>query len=100
MRAYKIQESLVEVLTKQYELAKLSESRDISPIQIIQKAKAPERKSKPSRRNILLTGMVSAFTLAVALSLILEKIYQMSNEDRYRWKMLFSDLFFLRGIKK
>lgn len=53
LREFKIQESLVDILTKQYEMAMISEAKDVTPFQVIQRAKVPERKSKPKRLKIV-----------------------------------------------
>lgn len=71
MREFKIQESLVEILTKQYEMAKLTEAKDVSPVQVIQKAKVPERKSGPKRSKIVLSAGILSFIGACALSFLL-----------------------------
>jgi len=54
MREFKIQEALVEGLTKQYEIAQLNEAKDIPSFQIIQKARVPDRKNRPKRTFIVL----------------------------------------------
>ena len=62
-RDYKYQETLFELFARQFELAKVDESREGAVIQIIDKAEPPERKSKPQKGLIaalatLLTGFV------------------------------------------
>lgn len=64
MRKFKIQESLVEVLTKQFEMYKLSETKNFSGLQIIQKAQPPELKSKPKRLYIVLMSTFFAFVFS------------------------------------
>ncbi|MDN3545712.1 MAG: Wzz/FepE/Etk N-terminal domain-containing protein [Roseateles asaccharophilus] len=48
-REYKYQEALFELFSKQYEIARLDESRDGGSIQVIDVATPPELKSKPRR---------------------------------------------------
>ncbi|MRS01633.1 lipopolysaccharide biosynthesis protein [bacterium] len=98
MREFKIQESLVELLAKQYELTKLSEVRDVSPIQVIQVAKVPERKSKPARRNIVITAVLGGLLFSFLLVFVREYIALMPEENRLRWKELLA--FLPIGIKK
>ncbi len=62
MRDVKMQEALVELLTKQYEVAQFSETKDLPPFQIIQKARVPDRKSGPNR----LVKIIS-FTITIAM---------------------------------
>lgn len=71
MRDFKIHEALVELLTKQYEVAKLSEVKGISPFQVLQVAKVPERRSKPVRRKVV----TIAFLIALVGSSILVLAY-------------------------
>jgi tyrosine-protein kinase Etk/Wzc len=86
MREFKIQESLVELLTKQYEMARLSEAKDVSPFQVILKAKVPERKSKPSRTKIVLIASFAALFFSLVLTFMIEKFNRMAEADKVRWK--------------
>ena len=88
MRDAKIQETMVELLTKQYEMARISESKDLSPFQVLQKAKVPERKSKPARTNIVILATLSTFFLSLLLAFVREYFSRMSEEDLERWKLL------------
>jgi tyrosine-protein kinase Etk/Wzc len=49
LRELKYRETIADMLTKQYEIAKLDEARDTSIIQVLEPAVQPERKSKPKR---------------------------------------------------
>jgi uncharacterized protein involved in exopolysaccharide biosynthesis len=67
-REFKYQETLFELLARQYELARLDESREGALIQVVDVATSPERKSKPKRGAIamittLLTGISIAFVI-------------------------------------
>jgi uncharacterized protein involved in exopolysaccharide biosynthesis len=98
MREFKIQETMVELLTKQYELAKLSESKDMSPIQVLQKAKVPERKSKPKRSSIVILATFTAFFFSLLIAFIREFFIRLPEEERERWKVLRAGLpFYGRG---
>lgn len=48
MREFKIQEAVLEMLSKQYEVAKLSETKDTTPFQLLEKAKAPDSRASPN----------------------------------------------------
>lgn len=86
MREFKIQESLVELLTKQYEMAKLSEAKDVSPLQVILKAKVPEKKSKPARLKIVLMVTSIALFFSIICSLILENLERIPEQKWKRWR--------------
>ena len=47
MREAKIQESVFELMTTQYELAKIEEAKDVNTIQVLDKAVPPDKKIKP-----------------------------------------------------
>lgn len=60
---FKYQEALFELFARQYELARVDESREGQLVQVVDAAQPPERKSKPKRALIavlttLATGMV------------------------------------------
>lgn len=71
MREFKIQEAIVEMLTKQYELSKVNSQKDISPFQVIQAAKVPEVKSKPKRSTIVVLSGITAGFCMVLLAFIM-----------------------------
>ena len=66
LRDVKYNEVIFELLAKQYEVAKIEEAKDASTIQVLDKAVAPDRKSKPKRTQIvLLSALASAFILVI-----------------------------------
>jgi uncharacterized protein involved in exopolysaccharide biosynthesis len=65
-RSASIQSSLFEILTKQYELAKVAEAREMPTIKVLDAANVPELKSFPPRLLIVLSGGILA-SLAGAL---------------------------------
>lgn len=98
MREFKIQESLVELLTKQYEMATISEAKDISPFQVILKAKVPERKSKPARAKMVLIASVVALLCSVVCAFVQEYIEKMPNENRAQLRDVKNKLLFFKKI--
>jgi uncharacterized protein involved in exopolysaccharide biosynthesis len=57
-----MQESIYETLSKQLELAKVAEAKEIPPIKVLDEPQVPERKSSPHRSIIVLGGVLfSAF---------------------------------------
>ncbi|MDY6855920.1 MAG: Wzz/FepE/Etk N-terminal domain-containing protein [Thermodesulfobacteriota bacterium] len=57
-----IQEKVFELLTQQYEIAKIDEAKEDVTFQIIDRAIPPENRIKPNRRlNVMLAGAVSIF---------------------------------------
>jgi uncharacterized protein involved in exopolysaccharide biosynthesis len=74
-RDFKYHETLFELFGKQFELAKVDESREGAVIQILDVAQAPERYSKPKREVIaLISSLVAVFALLLFLTLRLTLI--------------------------
>jgi uncharacterized protein involved in exopolysaccharide biosynthesis len=73
-REFKYQETLFDLFARQFELARVDESREGALIQVLDVATAPERKSKPKRGMIALatavfSGMcISAWIIARSMS--------------------------------
>ncbi|WP_431048559.1 Wzz/FepE/Etk N-terminal domain-containing protein [Roseateles sp. L2-2] len=68
-RDYKYQETLFEIFARQYELARLDESREGTLIQVLDTATTPERKSKPKRSTLAIAGAGLGFLAAAAFLL-------------------------------
>lgn len=64
-REFKYQEALFEQFSRQYELARVDESRE-GQLQVIDVAQAPEKKSWPKRALLALVGTVGGFVVALA----------------------------------
>ncbi|MGB9071633.1 MAG: Wzz/FepE/Etk N-terminal domain-containing protein [Terriglobales bacterium] len=62
----KIQETVYELLTQQYELAKIEEAKEIPSVKVLDEADVPEKKSFPPRLLIGVMGMLMSFLLACA----------------------------------
>lgn len=65
-RELKLQETLLESVVRQLELAKLDEAKEGPLLQAIDKALAPDYKSKPSRASIVLVSCLGALLLSAA----------------------------------
>jgi len=65
-RRTKIQEAVLETLTKEYELAKVQEVKEVPTVKVLDVANIPEKKSFPPRMLIVFLGTASAMALAVA----------------------------------
>lgn len=64
-RRAKIQETVYELLTEQYELAKVQEAKETPSVKVLDPARIPERKSFPPRLVIMLFGTFSISALSV-----------------------------------
>jgi tyrosine-protein kinase Etk/Wzc len=65
-REFRYHETLFELFSKQYELAKVDEAREGAVIQVLDSAQPPERKSKPKKAFIAIIA-----TLAAGFALLL-----------------------------
>lgn len=67
-RDFKYQETLFELMARQYEIARLDEAREGAVIQVVDAAVAPERKSRPQRAVIaVLTTFITGLLVLVAV---------------------------------
>ena len=69
-REFKYQEALYDLFSKQYEMARLDESREGGLIQVVDVATPPERKSKPHRGLIALGTLFALFVLLIPAVLV------------------------------
>jgi capsule polysaccharide export protein KpsE/RkpR len=64
-RENRIQETVYELLTQAYELAKIQEAKEIPTVKVLDPANWPEKKSSPHRALLVILGTFLAFTAAV-----------------------------------
>ena len=65
-RRAKIQETVFEMLTEQYELAKMDEAKETPSVKVLDPAQVPEKKSFPPRLLIMFLGTFFPFSMTVA----------------------------------
>jgi uncharacterized protein involved in exopolysaccharide biosynthesis len=65
-RRAKIQETVYELLTQQYELAKIQEAKETPSVKVLDRPKVAERKSSPPRLLITVLGGFLVFCAAIA----------------------------------
>jgi tyrosine-protein kinase Etk/Wzc len=87
MRDVKYQETLFELMSKQYEIAKLDEAKDGANIQVLDSAIAPERKAKPKRAILILLALFAGFFLAILASFILEAMNKMGTNPEQKQRL-------------
>lgn len=90
LRNVKYQETVFELLSKQYELAKIDEAKESSNIQVLDRAVPAERKSKPRKFIIIIAGFFVGIFMAIFLVLLHDAYSRSSRSDvaRYRWVAL------------
>jgi uncharacterized protein involved in exopolysaccharide biosynthesis len=94
-RQLTMQEGIYEVLTRQYELAKVEEAKEIPPVKVLDEPEVAERKSRPHRLIIvILATLVSGF--AGMIWIIAGKFWKITD-DSHPTKSFVLEL--LRSIK-
>jgi capsule polysaccharide export protein KpsE/RkpR len=68
-RRTRIQETVLETLTREYELAKVQEAKEIPTVKVLDNADVPDKKSFPPRILIILVG--TALTIVGAATLVI-----------------------------
>jgi len=68
LRDVKYHQMLYELLSKQYEVARLDEAKDASIIQVLDPAAFPEKKFKPKTGTIVALTTIFAFLFAIGLA--------------------------------
>jgi capsule polysaccharide export protein KpsE/RkpR len=72
-RRVRVQETVYELLTQQYEMARIDEAKDVPVVSVIDSPGVPEKKSFPPR--LLLTLALTFFVFAATAALILIRDY-------------------------
>ena len=88
LREVKYREAIFELLARQYELAKLEESKDSNIIQVMDKAIEPDRRSKPKRTQMVLLAAFVAFLFSVFWVLAREIIGKSQSDPKSANRLL------------
>ncbi|MGC2530308.1 MAG: GNVR domain-containing protein [Candidatus Acidiferrum sp.] len=80
-RRAKIQETVFEMLTEQYELAKVEEAKETPSVRVLDPAQVPEKKSYPPRLLIMFLGTFLVFSMSAAWVLGTEQWRGVNPDD-------------------
>jgi uncharacterized protein involved in exopolysaccharide biosynthesis len=97
MRDLKYQETLFELLSKQFEIAKIDEAKEAALIQVVDKALVPEQKSKPKRSLIVILATLMALFLGVLLAFVREASERASQDPASAERMNLIHRYLRRG---
>jgi len=64
-REAKVQETVFQILTQQYEMAKIEEAKQIPSVRVLDSAEKPEKKSSPVRWLVIVAGLVFSLIFGV-----------------------------------
>ena len=79
-REFKYQETLFELFAKQFEVAKIDESREGAVIQVLDVAQPPEKKAKPKKALIAIIATLAA-GFALLLFVFVRQALRNANQD-------------------
>lgn len=80
-RRTRVEEVVFETLTKQYEMAKVEEAREVPSVKVLDSADVPEKKSFPPRLLFILLGTLFGFLCACIWSLASSRWKDLDPED-------------------
>ena len=86
-RDFKYYQTLFELFSKQFELAKLDEAREGAVIQILDIAQPPERKSKPKKAQLALISALAVGFLLLLFVFIRNALRQTGTDPESREKL-------------
>lgn len=86
-REFKYQETLFDLFAKQFELAKVDESREGAVIQVLDAAQPPERKSKPKKALIAIIATLAAGFALLLFVFIREAVRNASQDTESAQKL-------------
>jgi capsule polysaccharide export protein KpsE/RkpR len=95
-RQMKVQEVVFETLTKQYELAKVQEAKEIPTVKVLDTPIVPEKKVFPPRMLIILIGTSLSFVCGVIL-VFSEKTWMSMDADDPRKALLQDAVISIEG---
>lgn len=89
-KEFKYQETLLDLFARQYELARVDESREGAVIQVVDPAVPPERKSRPQRAVIAVVTTLVSGVLCLLWLLAREALSRAAStsSDPTRWQAL------------
>lgn len=82
LRSTKVQEAVFEVLTQEYELAKVAEAKEVPTVKVLDSPNIAERKSFPPRRLITLAGTLLCFAGGVLWIIGRDRWEHLDSDDR------------------
>ena len=86
-REFKYQETMFELFAKQFELAKVDESREGAVIQVLDMAEPPERKAKPNKSMIaIVAALASGFALLLFV-FVRSALKNASQDEETKFRM-------------
>jgi uncharacterized protein involved in exopolysaccharide biosynthesis len=89
-RRIQVEEAVFQLLTQQYETARIEEARDVPPVNVIDPPGIPEKKSFPPR--LLLTLLLTFLAFACTSAILLARHYWLAVPDQDPRKVLAAEI--------
>ena len=86
-RNMKVQESMLEAFAKQYELAKVDESKEGPLVQVVDSATPPERRSSPKRTQLVVNSALGGFVFSTLLAFLRNMLRNTAQSSEGRAKL-------------
>ncbi|MFZ3201252.1 MAG: hypothetical protein WA175_08870 [Candidatus Acidiferrales bacterium] len=90
-RRLTIEETVYETLTKQYELAKVEEAKEIPTVKVLDSPEVPEKKSYPPRLFMIVLGTLG--TLALGITSVIGKSRWREMDSQDPTKLFLEEIF-------
>jgi uncharacterized protein involved in exopolysaccharide biosynthesis len=74
MRDLKYKQSLMELYSKQFEMAKMDEAKESPLVQVVDKALPPEERSSPKRAQMMVIATILALLISIMLAFIMDAL--------------------------
>jgi uncharacterized protein involved in exopolysaccharide biosynthesis len=74
MRDLKYKQSLLELYSKQFEMAKMDEAKESPLVQVVDKAMPPEERSSPKRAQMMVIATLLALVISIMLAFIMNAL--------------------------
>lgn len=87
-RRVRVDEAVWETLTKQYEMAKVQEAKEIPTVRVLDEANVPNRKYAPHRSIIMIVGTLLATALSLVVVFFLSQWEEMDAEAEPKQSIL------------
>lgn len=87
-RDVKVQETVYELLTQQYEQAKIMEAKDTPTVQVLDKASPPERKSIPKRKQITILATFFGIISGICVAFFMEWYEHLKGQQQNYLKLM------------
>jgi uncharacterized protein involved in exopolysaccharide biosynthesis len=98
-REFKYQETLFELFAKQFEMAKVDESREGAVIQVLDAAQPPEKKTKPMKAIISIMFALAALIAIMVLISLRNILYRMRKNQKSARKLALLQASWLEAIR-